>query len=256
MTAGETFGVADQVTLVTGASSGLGQHFARLLARHGSRVALAARRGDRLDELAREIAGAGGIAAAIEMDVTDPASVAEGVARAEARLGPVRILINNSGIAATRLAIEQTPVEWDAILRTNLTGAFLVAQAVARQMMSHGGGSIVNIASILGHSAAMRGVGAYSASKAGLISLTQTLALELAKHNIRVNALCPGYIETDLNREFLGSEAGQALLRRVALRRAGRIEELDMPLLMLAGRGGSFLTGSCITADGGFSIGP
>src|SRR6185437_12133152 len=190
--------------LVTGASSGLGAHFARLLAANGAKVALAARRLDRLTVLAGEIEGRGGRALPVECDVIAPASVEAAVSAAETELGPITILVNNSGVAVAKRVLETSETEWDQVLDTNLKGAFLMAQAVA----------IVNIASIVG----LRSMGqlaSYAASKAGLIHLTRNLALELAPLGIRVNALAPGYIETDINRDFLAGPAGQAITRRI-----------------------------------------
>jgi NAD(P)-dependent dehydrogenase (short-subunit alcohol dehydrogenase family) len=249
----DPFSLAGRVALVTGASSGLGRHFAAMLARAGAAVALAARRLDALEIAVKGIAEAGGRARAIRLDVTDPASVTRAIAEAET-LGPIRILINNAGTAAGRSALELPKDEWDRVIETNLTGAFLVAREAGRRMQAHGqGGSIVNIASILG----LRGAGqvaAYAASKAGLIHLTQVLALEWARHGIRVNALAPGYIETDLNREYFASEAGQAMIRRIPQRRLGRMEDLDGPLLLLASDASRFMTGSVVTVDGGHTV--
>jgi NAD(P)-dependent dehydrogenase (short-subunit alcohol dehydrogenase family) len=235
--------------LVTGASGGLGLHFAQVLARHGAAVTLAARRTDRLAAACDGIRAEGGTADAVGMDVTDSASVA---AALEGRC--FDILVNNAGISNTGRAIEQTEDAFDAVMDTNLKGAFLVAQAVARGLKAAGrGGAIVNIASIAGLRAAGN-MSAYAASKAGLIQLTRALALEWARDGIRVNALCPGYIETDFNRDFFATEAGQALIRRIPQRRLGRPEELDGALLLLASDAGSFITGTTIAADGGHLV--
>lgn len=249
--ADQLFDLSDRAALVTGASSGLGRHFALTLARAGAKVALAARRVDRLEELQARIEAQGGAAAAVALDVTDAGSVAAAVAEAAARLGPIRVLVNNAGVAATKGVLEADEEDWDRVVGTNLKGAWLVAQAVARHMAGHGqGGSIVNIASILGLRVAGQ-VSAYAASKAGLLHLTRAMALELARHKIRVNAIAPGYIETELNRDFFASPAGEALVKRVPQRRLGRPEELDGALLLLASDASSYMTGSTVVVDGG-----
>ncbi len=237
--------------LVTGASGGLGLHFARTLARHGAAVTLAARRRDTLEEACAAIRDAGGAARAIQMDVTDAASVQAALAEAGE---PFDILVNNAGISGAARALDLDEATWDKVLDTNLKGAFLVAQAVARSLKQAGrGGAIVNIASILGHRVAGN-LAAYAASKAGVIQLTRVLALEWAREGIRVNALCPGYIETDINRDFFASDAGLQLIRRIPQRRLGQPQELDGPLLLLASEAGSYITGATIEVDGGHLV--
>jgi len=237
--------------LVTGASGGLGLHFAELLARYGASVTLAARRREALQDACARINAAGGSARALQMDVTDSASVAAALAEAGASFD---ILVNNAGISGAARALDLDEAEWDKVLDTNLKGVFVVAQAVARGMKQAGrGGAIVNIASILGHRVAGN-LSAYATSKAGVIQLTKALALEWARDGIRVNALCPGYIQTDINREFFASEAGQQLIRRIPQRRLGKPEELDGALLLLASAAGSFMTGSTIEVDGGHLV--
>lgn len=240
-----------KTALVTGASSGLGRHFAALLAARGAHVVLAARRRAALEEACGEIAGAGGAASAVALDVTDPASVAA----AFAGMGDAPdIVVNNAGIADDRPALEMDEATWDRVVDTNLKGAFLVAQAAANALRAAGkGGSIVNVASITGLRPAGN-LAAYAASKAGLIHLTKTLALEWARHAIRVNALCPGYIETDLNRDFFAGEAGRTLIKRIPQRRLGRPEELDGALLLLASDAGSYITGASLAVDGGHLV--
>lgn len=251
----ELFDLSGRVAVVTGASSGLGRHFALTLAKAGAKVALAARRLDKLEELAAEIAKFDGRALPTALDVTDEASVAAALDAVETELGPIAILVNNAGVAATAPLLDQSEDEWRRILGTNLDGAWRTARAAARLMSKHGrGGSIVNIASILGLRAAGQ-VSAYSAAKAALLNLTETMALELARHRIRVNALAPGYIETDLNRDFLHSDAGQAMVKRVPLRRFGDVADLDGALLLLASDAGRYMTGSVIVVDGGHSLG-
>jgi NAD(P)-dependent dehydrogenase (short-subunit alcohol dehydrogenase family) len=243
--------LAGKSALVTGASSGLGQHFARVLAAAGARVVLAARRLDRLRELQAEIRGAGGEAWPVALDVTDRASVARAFEEGEAAVGPITILVNNAGVPSGSFFAKTSEQEWRDVMAVNLDGVFRVGQEAARRMAAHGGGgSIVNIASILGFGA-LKSLSAYAASKAAVVSLTKSMALELARDRIRVNAIAPGYFATDINAGFLASEAGRRLLSRVPMGRAGELSELDGPVLLLASDAGSFMTGSVITVDGG-----
>jgi NAD(P)-dependent dehydrogenase (short-subunit alcohol dehydrogenase family) len=253
-TIGGLFDLTGRAALVTGASSGLGRHFALTLARAGARLALAARRVDRLEKVRQEIACMGGEAVAVSLDVTDAASVVAAIGEAARQLGPIRVLVNNAGVAVTKGVLEASEADWDRVIDTNLKGAWLVAQGVARHMAEHGqGGSIVNIGSITGLRIAGQ-VAAYAASKAALLHLTRAMALELARHGIRVNALAPGYIETELNQAFFASEAGKALVKRIPQRRLGRPDELDGPLLLLASDAGSYMTGSVVAIDGGHLV--
>src|SRR5262245_26305204 len=240
--------------LVTGASSGLGRAFAGMLARAGAAVALAARRQDSLDEVRQEIERAGGRAIAVTLDVSNAGSVDAAVRAAAAHLGKLDILVNNAGVTLTKPLLDITEAEWDRQLDTNLKGAFLVAQAAARLMRDQAnGGAIVNIASILGLRVAGQ-VAAYLTSKAGIVHLTKAMALELARHGIRVNALCPGYIETDLNRQFFASDTGRALIKRIPQRRLGQASELEGPLLLLCSQAGSYMTGAVLAVDGGHLV--
>lgn len=253
MSAAALFDLEGRVAIVTGASSGLGRHFALTLARAGAKVALAARRRDPLGELARQIEAFDGRAMAVPLDVTDAESVRTCVEAAETELGAISVLINNAGLAIDKPALDQEEADWSAVIDTNLTGAWRMAREVARHMVRLGhGGSIVNVGSILGLGGA-GGVAGYSASKAGLIGLTRSLAVELARHDIRVNALVPGYIETDLNREFLNGPAGRKLIERVPQRRFGLAEDLDGALLLLASQASRYMTGSLLVVDGGQS---
>ena len=247
------FGLTGQRAIVTGASRGLGRHFALTLARAGAQVALAARGIDRLETAVKEIERFGGCAVAIQVDVADRESVRECIETAENTLDPINILVNNAGIAVTKPMLEQVEEDWDSVLDTNLKGVWLMAQEVARRMVHRGqGGSIINIASVLGE----RGISqlpGYCASKGGIISLTRAMAVELAPHGIRVNTIAPGYIETDMNREFFTTQAGQRLIKRIPQRRLGQPEDLDGTLLLLASDASRYMTGSVITIDGGQS---
>ncbi|MCW5771641.1 MAG: glucose 1-dehydrogenase [Rhodospirillaceae bacterium] len=250
-----TLDLAGKVALVTGASGGLGSGFARALAASGARVALAARRLDKLRDVEKTIAGEGGVAASVELDVTDKASVEAGLAAAEAALGTVDVLVNNSGIVARKPIFEHTEEDWDRVLDTNLKGAWMLSWAFAKRLVEAGRpGSIVNISSVLGYGRVSSQVHEYCASKAGLIQLTKSMATELARHRIRVNALAPGYIVTDLNRGFLSSEAGDGLRNRIPQRRFGETADLVPALLLLASDSGSYMTGSVIEVDGGLSV--
>ena len=248
------FDLQGRVALVTGASSGLGQHFARVLARAGAAVALTARRADKLEAAAGEIAAQGGRVVGIACDVADPRSVRDAVAAARSALGPLDILVNNAGIAISKPLLEHRAEEWDRVVDTNLKGAWLMAREVAEAWIKTAHkGRIVNIASLLGLRT-VRHVPSYTASKAGLIHLTRTLAVELARGGITVNAIAPGYFATDMNRGFLASEAGQALTRRIPLGRSGQLEDLDGALLLLASDAGAYITGAVLPVDGGHAV--
>ena len=249
-----TIDLAGGTALVTGASSGLGRHFAGVLAKAGARVALAARRTDALAETRAAIEATGGSAIVVAMDVTDPASVAAAVGEAWGALGRIDILVNNAGVTATRPFLDMGEEEWDRVVDTNLTGCARVARAVAQRMRDDGkGGAIVNIASILGLRVAGQ-VSSYIAAKGGLVHLTKAMALELARYGIRVNALCPGYVETELNADFFASDAGKALVKRIPQRRLGQLADLDGPLLLLASDAGAYMTGSVLAVDGGHLV--
>jgi NAD(P)-dependent dehydrogenase (short-subunit alcohol dehydrogenase family) len=248
------FSLAGKVALVTGASSGLGEHFARVLAAAGAEVVLAARRLDRLQRLQGEIGASGGKAWPVALDVTDRASVARAFDAAESAVGLVTILVNNAGVPSGSFFLKTSERQWRDVLDVNLDGVFRVGQEGARRMAERRtGGSIINIASILGFGA-IKSLSTYAASKAAVVSLTRSMALELARDSIRVNAIAPGYFSTEFNDTFLASEAGRRLLSRVPMERAGQLRELDGPLLLLASDAGAFMTGSVITVDGGHRL--
>jgi len=239
-----------KVALVTGASSGLGAHFAATLAAAGAHVILAARRMDAMTPVAAAITASGGSCEMLGLDVTDPASIAS----AGPALARTDILVNNAGVVREAPVLDQSEADWDVVIDTNLKGMFLMSQAAGRAMRDRGtGGSIINIASILGLRQA-GGVLPYSVSKSGAIQLTKTLALELARFGIRVNALAPGYVETDLNSAFWQSDAGKAMIRRIPQRRLGRLQDLEGPLLLLASDLSAYMTGSVIEIDGGHLV--
>ncbi len=245
----QLFSLAGSTALVTGASGVLGVHFARVLHAAGARVVLAARRAEALSALAAEL---GERARALPLDVTDPASVAALFDAA----GPCDVIINNAGIAVTKPVLQQSAEDWDSVQDVNLRGCFLVATEGARRLVAaQKPGSIVNIASILGERI-IPGVAGYTAAKAGLLQLTRQLAVELARHRIRVNALAPGYIATPINAEFFASEPGQAMIKRVPQRRLGQPEDLTAPLLLLASNAGAHMTGATLVVDGGHSVNP
>ena len=240
---------------MTGASSGLGHQFAFVLANAGADVAITARRVDRLQTVASQIAEYGRKAIPIEMDVLDLMSIDHAVAKAWDTLGGIDVLINNAGTAAARPALKVEEDDWDAVLDTNLKGAFFVARDVARRMVERGqGGNIVNIASTIANRTS-RTLASYAASKSGLVQLTRTMALELAGKNIRINALAPGYIQTEINQDFFESPDAKKVVQRVTQKRVGRIDELDGPLLLLASEASSYMTGAVLTVDGGYQLG-
>ena len=249
----DPYDLESKVVLITGASQGLGKQFAELLCAKGARVALAARQVAKITSLKEELEAKGGIAYAVEMDVLDQQSISDCVEVVEHELGSIDVLVNNAGVAINKFFLDVTEEEYDSVLGTNLKGCFFCAQAVAKKMANRKSGSIINISSVLG----TRPIGTlttYCASKAGLNQLTATMALELARSGVRVNAIAPGYIETPMNRDFFKTGPGQALINSVPQRRLGQLEDLDGTILLLASDASKFITGTVITVDGGFTV--
>ncbi|MDE0931704.1 MAG: SDR family oxidoreductase [Halioglobus sp.] len=247
----QPFSLQGKVALVTGASSGFGKHFATVLSQAGAKVVLAARRTDLIQAEADKIIAGGGEAMAVTMDVTSSASIATALDEIESAFGVVTIVINNAGITVPKLLLDLSDDDWTNVIDTNLTGVAYVARESARRMIAAGvGGSIVNIASILAERV-QKALTNYAASKAAVVQFTKAAALEFAQYNIRVNAICPGYFNTDLNSEWFKTSEGQALIMRIPQRRTGLLAELNGPLLLLASDAGSLMTGSAVTVDGG-----
>jgi NAD(P)-dependent dehydrogenase (short-subunit alcohol dehydrogenase family) len=248
----DLFDVKGEVILITGASQGLGRQFARVLAAHGAAVVLVARQTAKLKSLEEEIRGKGGRAAAVAMDVIDTASIAKAIDAAEAALGPISVLINNAGIAIEKLSVEQTEADWDAVI--GLKGAYFTSTEIARHMIARKqDGNIVNIASVLGFGV-MKFLSPYTISKAGIVQATRAMALELAANNIRVNALAPGYIDTEMNHALWATPAGEKLTKRIPQRRVGAESDLDGAIILLASKASRYMTGSVVAADGGFLL--
>ncbi len=249
------FDVTGKTALVTGASSGFGAHFAKILSAHGAKVVLAARRMERLDSLVKEITHNGGEALAVNMDVTNAKSISSAFDAAEAKFGIVDILSNNAGVADAKMALDIEEDSWDFVLDTNLKGAWMVAREAGRRMIAGAKtGSIVNTASILGLRAAISQA-SYATSKAGVVQLTRVLALEWGRKNIRVNALCPGYFITEINKEYFSGEHGKAYIAGTPARRTGNMSEISAPFMLLASDAGSFVNGIALPVDGAHSIG-
>ncbi|GMG88387.1 SDR family NAD(P)-dependent oxidoreductase [Biformimicrobium ophioploci] len=245
------FSLEGKVALVTGASSGFGLHFAHVLAQAGAKVVLAARRTEKLLAACDDIITNGGQAHAVTMDVTDSGSIRAAFDEAEAYFGPINVVINNAGITIPKLLLDLSDDDWDNVIDTNLNGvAYVTREAGARMVKAGIQGSIVNISSITAERL-QKCLTSYSAAKAAVVQFTKAAALEFARHNIRVNALCPGYFNTPLNSEWFKTEDGQALIKRVPTRRIGELHELNGPLLLLASDAGSLMTGSAVTVDGG-----
>lgn len=256
---GVEFNLEGKVALVTGASSGLGTRFARALARAGTQVVLASRRTERLKELRAEIEAGGGAAHVVTLDVTDYASIKSAIAHAETEAGPIDILVNNSGVSKTQPLVEVTPEDYAYVMDTNLRGAFFVAQEVAKRMIARTKGDprkqhrIINIASAAGLRVLPQ-LGVYCMSKAAVVQMTKAMAVEWGKYGININAICPGYLQTEMNQKFFETEQGQALIDRLPRKRLGRAEDLDGLLLLLAADESHFINGSIISADDGLAL--
>lgn len=251
----QNFSLTNRVVLITGASSGIGAHLARLAARAGAQVVIAARRLERLQQVAADIEREHGQVLLVSLDVTDRASVEAAFDAAEAHFGVIDVILNNAGIGNGQRPLEISEEDWRAMLSTNLDGVWRVAQVAAQRMARSGrGGSIVNVASILGLRVAT-GYSHYCAAKAGVVQLTKSMALEFARFGIRVNAIAPGYFKTEMNETFFEGEKGSSYIRAmVPMRRLGALEELEGPFLLLASDAGSFMTGSVLTVDGGHLV--
>lgn len=247
-----------KIALVTGASSGLGARFAKILAQAGAQVVLASRRIERLKELRAEIESDGGAAYVVSLDVTDYASIKSAIAHAETEAGPIDILVNNSGVSTTQRLVDVTPEDYAFVMDTNQRGAFFVAQETAKRMIARAKGDpkklhrIINIASVAGMRVLPQ-IGTYCMSKAAVIHMTKSMAVEWGKYGINVNAICPGYISTEMNAENFASEQGQHLISMLPRKRTGKPEDLDGLLLLLAAEETHFINGAIITADDGMT---
>lgn len=254
MKADKLFDLTGEVALVTGASSGLGLRFAEVLAANGAKVVLVARRADRLADVKQKIEKAGGKAIAVEADVLDRDSMQKAFDAAEKAFGTVTILLNNAGIAHTDRAIDLSEETWKQVLAIDLDAVFFWSQEAARRMIAAGKkGAIVNIASVVGFNVS-KGIAAYAVAKAGVVQVTKALGLEWAGKGIRVNGIAPGWFTTDINREFLASERGQAIRREIPMERFGEDGDLDGALLLLVSQAGRFMTGETVLVDGGQSV--
>ncbi len=254
--------LSGRVAFITGASSGLGAQFAKTLARAGAAVVLASRRVDKLKELRARIEGEGGDAHVVELDVTDRGSIRAAVARAETEVGSIDILINNSGVSTTQRLLDAQDEDYDFIFDTNVKGSFFVAQEVARRMVARSrgaapgtytGGRIVNIASMAGLKVLPQ-IGVYCMSKAAVVQMTKAMALEWGRHGINVNALCPGYISTEINQHHWKTDGGKKLIDMLPRKRVGQPADLDAVLMMLVANESHFVNGPVIQADDGFGV--
>ena len=254
--------LAGRVARVTGASGGLGAQFARALSRAGAGVVLAARRMERLKDLRAELEAEGGDAHVVELDVTDVDSIKAAVAHAETEMGTIDILVNNSGVSVTKKLVDTTPEDFDFVMGTNTRGAFFVAQEVGRRMIARSrgaapgtftGGRIVNVASMAGLRVIGQ-IGVYAMSKAAVIHMTRAMALEWGRFGINVNAMCPGYIDTEINHHHWDTEAGRKLVQMLPRKRVGQPQDLDALLLMLCANESHFVNGAVIAADDGFGV--
>jgi NAD(P)-dependent dehydrogenase (short-subunit alcohol dehydrogenase family) len=254
--------LSGRVAMVTGASSGLGAQFARTLSRAGAGVVLAARRMERLKTLRAELEADGGDAHVVGLDVTDPASIRAAVAHAETEMGTIDILVNNSGVSTTQKLTDVMPEDYDYVMNTNTRGAFFMAQEVAKRMIARAtgaapgtftGGRIVNVASMAGLRPLSQ-IGVYAMSKAAVVHMTRAMALEWGRYGINVNALCPGYIDTEINHHHWETERGQQLIKLLPRKRVGKPQDLDAALMMLCANESHFVNGAVLAADDGFGV--
>ena len=248
-----------KIALVTGASSGLGARFAKVLAEAGAQVVLASRRVERLKELRAEIEAGGGAAHVVALDVTDYGSIKSAIAHAETEAGPIDILVNNSGVSTTQRLVDVTPEDYAFVMDTNQRGAFFVAQEAAKRMIARAKGDpkkqhrIINIASVAGLRVLPQ-IGIYCMSKAAVVHMTKSMAVEWGRYGINVNAICPGYISTEINEAHFETEQGRTLINMLPRKRLGQPEDLDGLLLLLASEESRFINGAIITADDGMSV--
>ncbi len=254
--------LSGRVALVTGASSGLGMQFAKTLAGAGAAVVLASRRVERLKALRAEIEAAGGDAHVVVLDVTDHASIKAAVAHAETEVGTIDILVNNSGVGSTQRLTDVMPEDYDFVMNTNTKGAFFVAQEVGKRMIARAkgaapgtftGGRIVNIASTAGLRV-LGQIGVYAMSKAAVVHMTRAMALEWGRYGINVNAICPGYVDTEINHHHWDTEHGRKLIAALPRKRVGQPQDLDTALMMLCANESHFINGAVIQADDGFAV--
>lgn len=253
-TMNKLFDISNKTAIITGASSGLGCRFSELLAEMGVRVVIGARRVERLQELVHRLTNIGGQVHAVPLDVTDNDSIVDFFDQCQSMDVTAEILINNAGIALTKSTIEQTEGDWDMVVDTNLKGAWLMSREFVRRKQENIRGNIINIASVLGFRGSSH-LASYCASKAGLINLTRSLAIELTRFHVRVNAIAPGYIETDMNRDFLRSPASNPIRKRIPFREFGNPEDLDGAIVYLCSDASRYVNGAVITVDGGHSVG-
>jgi len=254
--------LSGRIAFVTGASSGLGAQFARTLARAGAGVVLASRRIEKLKELRARIEGEGGDAHVVELDVTDHDSIKAAVAHAETEMGSIDILVNNSGVSTTQRLQDVAPEDYDYVFDTNVKGAFFVAQEVGKRMLARSqgaapgsftGGRIINVASMAGLKVLPQ-IGVYCMSKAAVVHMTRAMAMEWGRFGINTNAICPGYIDTEINHHHWQTEQGQKLVNMLPRKRVGSPEDLDALLVMLASDQSHFINGAVIAADDGFAV--
>ncbi|PCJ72134.1 MAG: short-chain dehydrogenase [Rhodobiaceae bacterium] len=252
--AAATQDLTGKVAIVTGATSGLGRRFAQILSAAGATLVVTGRRVEKLESLTAELKESGGRVLPVELDVTDINSIEQCVQAAEAEFGAIDVLVNNAGMNVQAFAVDITPEEYDAVMSTNLRGAFFMATRVGKKMIDRGeGGSIINIASMGAHTV-LPALATYCMSKAGIAMMTQSLAHEWARYRVNVNAICPGYIETEINSEWFGTDGGKRQIKKWPRRRLGQDSDLDGMVLLLASAQGRGMTGTVLSIDDGQSL--